>query len=198
MMRCRGFTLLEVMAAIVITGVVALLVFGTARAGIDTDQRLERFRTGLESQAILRSLLVDALRHPVEGGGAAMNDTLFTIADAVRANGLPADELRFLSRGIAPPFGASPIWSVTLIPGDSGLRLLARPADGSTSGISAALPLAWGLNVRVLARTADSAWSDVWDAPGRVPAAVALEFLTAEGAPAGPPLLVHSALEVVR
>jgi len=197
-MKRRGFTLLEVMAAIVVTAVVALLVFGTARLGIDTDERLEAFRSELEAQAILRTLLVDALRHPVEGGGAAMNDTLFLIEDAVRSDGLAADGLHFLSRGIASPLGASAPWSVVLVPAGAGLRLSAMPAAGPGAGVSALLPSAYGLNVRVLARTADSAWADVWDAPGRVPAAVRLEFLAADGTFAGPPLVVHAALEPVR
>jgi len=36
MRRRAGFTLLEIMVVIVITGVVALIVYGTAAAGFDT------------------------------------------------------------------------------------------------------------------------------------------------------------------
>jgi prepilin-type N-terminal cleavage/methylation domain-containing protein len=199
MMRRPGFTLIEVMAAIVITGVVAVLVFGTARLGIDTDERLERYRMDLEARAIVRTLLVDALRHPVEGGGAAMNDTLFAIADAVQVDGLSVDGLYFVSRGVATPLGASATWAVSLVPVDSGIRFRAVPAaESNAGGIETLLTSVRGLNVRVLSRSADSAWSDVWDAPGRVPAVVVLEFLRADGAPAGPPVVVHSALEPVR
>jgi prepilin-type N-terminal cleavage/methylation domain-containing protein len=112
MTRRVGFTLLEVMVAIVITGVVALLAYGTARAGFDTSDRLEGFRTTLEAQMIVRSLLLNALRHPPEGGGAAMNDVLFTIEDGTSADGVPMDGLRFLSRGITPPLGAVAVSSV--------------------------------------------------------------------------------------
>jgi prepilin-type N-terminal cleavage/methylation domain-containing protein len=198
MNRRSGFTLFEVMVAIVITGVVALLVFGTAQAGFDTRDRLERFRTQVEGQAILRALLVDALRHPVEGGGFAMNDTLFLIEDAVRADGLPMDALRFHSRGVMSPQGATTPWSVLLLPEDGGLRLIAIPADTNVASIDALMPTTRGIDVRVLTRTADSVWNEQWDGIGRVPAAVAIDFYADDGSRIGPPLVVHSALEVVR
>src|SRR5687768_14558539 len=121
MTRRAGFTLLEVMVAIVITGVVALLAYGTARAGFDTSDRLDRFHTTLEAQMIVRSLLLNALRHPPEGGGAAMNDMLFTIEDRTSAGGVPMDGVRFLSRGITPPLGATEMWSVTVAPSSGGV-----------------------------------------------------------------------------
>jgi len=199
MRRRAGFTLLEIMVVIVITGVVALIVYGTAAAGFDTDRQLERVRTALETRAIVRDLLVDALRHPVPGGGAAMNDVLFAIDDAVSAEGVPVDAVHFFSRGVTPPLGASVTWSITLSPAGDGIRLLAVSGDpGWAAPIDALLADVRGLNVRVLSRTADSLWSDGWDAPGRVPAAVRLEFFSASGAPAAPPLVVHSALETVR
>ena len=44
----RGFTLLELLVAIVLAGIVALLVYGTASAGRDTEVRLrERRRTSV-------------------------------------------------------------------------------------------------------------------------------------------------------
>jgi prepilin-type N-terminal cleavage/methylation domain-containing protein len=196
--RQSGFTLLEVLVAIVLTSVVALLAYGTAGAGIDTSERLAQHRATAEAQLIVRSLLMDALRHTVEGGGTSMNDVLFTIDDAVSSEGLPIDGLMFLSRGVSAPLGGATTWSVTLSPSPDGVRLFAVPAAGSQSPIDAVLPGIRGLQVRALARTADLEWSNQWDAPGRVPAAVAIEFLDAQGTPAAPPLVVHAALEVVR
>jgi prepilin-type N-terminal cleavage/methylation domain-containing protein len=194
-----GFTLLELMVAIVITSVVAVLAYGTARTGIDLNDRLADYRTNVEAQTVLRQLLLDALRHPPEGGGAAMNDVLFWLEDATDTQGLPVDGLRFYSRGLIAPLGASGSWSVTLEPGDQGVRLLAVPLDsGIAMPFATQLPGVRGLDVRVLERTADSSWHSGWDAPGRVPAAVALEFFSAPGTPAAPALVVHSALEVVR
>ncbi|MGH7470165.1 MAG: PulJ/GspJ family protein [Longimicrobiales bacterium] len=198
MMRRPGFTLFELLVAMVLVSVVALLTYGTARAGIDTNERLEQHRTEVEAQAIVRALLLDALRHPTEGGGAAMNDLLFTIDDAVTRDGLPSDGVHFLSRGITSPLGTSAPWSVSLTPSDGGLRLLALPGQVGPAPIDVLLPRARGLNVHVLSRTADSTWLERWDVPGRVPAAVSLEFLSERGSPVAPPLVVHSALEIVR
>jgi hypothetical protein len=186
------------MAAIVVTGVVALLAYGTARTGIDTNERLDRVRTAVEAQMIVRTLLLDALRHPPEEGGAAMNDMLFSIDDRTNGEGLPVDEFRFLSRGVIPPLGASGVWTVTLVPTDEGVRIVATANAGGLAPIEALLPEARGLNVRVLYRVDDLDWSDRWDAPGRVPAAVAIDFLTERGTAASPPVVVRAALEEVR
>jgi prepilin-type N-terminal cleavage/methylation domain-containing protein len=198
MMARSGFTLFELLVAIVLAGVVALLAYGTARAGIDTSERLERHRTAVEAQAIVRALLLDALRHPPEGGGAAMNDLLFTIDDAMDGTGLPTDGVHFFSRGISAPLGTAAEWSVTLTPTEAGLRLLAVPAQAGPAPIDMVLPGARGLDARVLSRSADSTWLERWDVPGRVPAAVALQFLSETGTPVAPALVVHAALEVVR
>jgi prepilin-type N-terminal cleavage/methylation domain-containing protein len=195
----RGFTLLEVMVALVVTGIVALLAYGAASAGFDASDRLERYRATVEAQAIVRALLLDALRHLPEGGGAAMNDTLFALHDRASAEGIPSDALRFFSRGVTPPLGASGSWMVTLAPAEEGVRMVAVPiGPGEAAPVSVRLSGARGLDVRLLDRTADSLWLDRWDVAGRVPAAVALEFLSAGGVPVGPPLVVHAALEVVR
>ena len=108
------------------------------------------------------------------------------------------DAVRFLSRGVTSPMGASTTWSVLISPADSGLRLIAVPADSNMAIIDALLPGMQGLDVRVLSRTADSVWSDQWDGIGRVPAAVTMDFFSGDGSRTGPPLVVHSALEVVR
>ena len=198
-MRRAGFTVLEVLVAIVVTSVVALLAYGTARTGIDTGERLERYRTRVESEAILRALLADALRHPPEQGGAAMNDVLFALDDRTNSDGLPLDALLFYTRGAAAPLGASDTWTVILEPSDDGLRVRALPADsGTVAAIDAVWPGIHGFNVRVLGRSADSVWISQWDVAGRVPAAVALEFLNERGEHSAPPLIVHSALERVR
>ncbi|MEX2282459.1 MAG: prepilin-type N-terminal cleavage/methylation domain-containing protein [Gemmatimonadota bacterium] len=199
MTRRSGFTVLEVLVALMITSVVALLAYGTASAGIDTKQRLEDHQTRSEAHMIARAFLVDALRHPVEGGGSAMNDVLFAVEDLARSDGLPADAIQFQSRGVLPPLGATATWSVTLAPTPDGVRLLAIPIDASSAApIDALLDDACGMRVRVLSRSADVEWLDRWDTLGRVPAAVAIEFFSERGIPVGAPLIVQAALETVR
>jgi prepilin-type N-terminal cleavage/methylation domain-containing protein len=199
MNRRSGFTLFEVLVAIVLTGIVALLAYGTAQAGMDTRERLERFRETVQARMIVRSLLLDALRHPPEGGGLSMNDTLFRMADWTDAAGAPADDLHFFSHGVIEPQGASATWAVSVAVTEAGLRVHAAAIDSTAVlPLDILLPGVHGLNVRVLQRTADSTWHDVWDAPGRVPAAVSLEFFSAPGRVMAPPLVVHAALEPVR
>jgi prepilin-type N-terminal cleavage/methylation domain-containing protein len=200
MKRSPGFTLLEVMLAIVITGVVALLAYGTASAGFDTRERLQEYRTTTGSEVILRAFLVDALRHPVEPGGLAMNDTLFWIDDQLSADGSPADAVAFLSRGLASPLGASNVWTVKLSTTQAGLRLDAapnHPSDG-IAPITMLVRDVTGLNVEVLDRSADFQWRPTWDAAGRVPAAVKIEMISARAPGQRSSIVVHSALEVVR
>src|SRR5215217_2367455 len=74
-----GFTLIELMVATVVTGLVTSLAYAAVSAGFDTSDRIEQYHTTVEAQAIVRELLLDALRHPTEQGGAAMNDVLFAL-----------------------------------------------------------------------------------------------------------------------
>ncbi len=199
MSRRGGFTLIELMVALVVTGVVALLAYATAHAGLETNERLDRHRGSAETQVIVRALLIGALRHLPEGGGAAMDDVLFSLDDRTSAAGLPSDRVEFLSRGLGPSGGTSAMWAVSLAPEDDGVRLRAAPIQpGSMLPLDALLPDVRGLDVRVLSRGADGTWTDRWDQPGRTPAAVAIEFLSAAGDAAGPGLVVDAALENVR
>jgi prepilin-type N-terminal cleavage/methylation domain-containing protein len=200
MRRPTGFTLLEVMVAIVITGVVALLAYGTASAGFDTRDRLKEYQVTTGAEIIVRAFLLDALRHPPEQGGIAMNDTLFWIEDEITSEGLPADAVLFLSRGVASPLGASNTWAVELSVSTSGLRLYASPIshDDHHEPITMLIPEVQGLNIEVLDRSTDTEWQQSWDAPGRVPAAVRLDFVSSRNLRAGSPVVVHSALEIAR
>ena len=194
MTRRGGFTLLEVMAALVVTGVVALLAYGTARAGFETGERLDRHQEIVESRSVVQALLLDALRHPPEAAG--VDEMLFSLDDGATADGLPADAISFFSRGITPPLGASTTWTVSLTPTEGGIRFRAVPTGVSDlAPIDALVVGARGLDIRVLSRITGSEWSEQWDAGGRTPAAVSLTFLAESGAPVGAPLIVYAGLE---
>lgn len=198
MSRRGGFTLLELVVAIVVTGIVALLAYGTLQAGVDTSERVQRSHGSVSFQAVARALLLDALRHLPEGGGAEMDTPLFTIEDRTSASGLPSDIVTFLSNGVGPAPGAAGPWSVTLGATDDGVRLRAAPLDpNGGSPFDVRLDGVSGLDARVLARSAEDFWSGAWNRLGRVPAAVRLELLDASGRPAWPPLVVQTALEAV-
>ena len=191
-MTRNGFTLIELVAALVITSVVALLVYGTARTGLDTRDQLERHQSSARAHARVRALLGDALRHLPEEGGAAMNDMLFTLEDRTNNRGLPSDGLHFVTQSRR---SGSSGWSITLAPTAHGVRLTAAPMRGDAPAIETLLEDTRGLNVRVLRRADDSAWTDFWELPGRVPAAVAIDFLTESGAAAAPRIVIRSTLD---
>ena len=131
-MTRRGFTLVEMMVALVVTGVVVLLAYGVARAGADTEARLARADAEGRATLAARTLLHGALRHAADG--ASEIDTVFVLDAAVDARGRHVDRLRFASYGVVPPLGAGARWAVSAEVRAAGLELLAVPADGRAGG----------------------------------------------------------------
>src|SRR5207244_1466806 len=114
--RASGFTLLEVMVAIVLTGLVVLLAYGAAQVSYDAHARLRADVDALQEAQALRELLQDALRSaraPQRPG-----DPRFT---------LHAGRLSFVTAGGGPPLDPDYDWLVTIEPGADGLRLSATP-----------------------------------------------------------------------
>ena len=195
----RAFTLLELIVSIAVGGIIALLVYASASAGIDTRDALDRHRGGAEAELRARIVLADALRHATDEfdtGGSA-----FGLTDATDARGLPTDQLTFLTRGILPPLGASARWAVTLAPTPAGLLIRSAPAtyavDAHAQGISGVLGDVRGVNIEVMGM-ADRSWRPQWPASGQLPTAVRLTFLDVRGVEIGAPLVVRVGLEGVR
>jgi prepilin-type N-terminal cleavage/methylation domain-containing protein len=196
----RAFTLLELIVSIAVAGVIALLVYGSANAGLDTRDALDRYRTGPEAEMRARLLLLDALRHAsdeVDGGHVA-----FDLVDATDAQGLRADQLTFITRGVLPPLGASPRWTVTLAPTPAGLLLRAAPIadDGHASEsvvLSTVLPAIRGVGIDVASAAAPT-WSASWASSGQLPSAVRITLLDSAGARVGAPIVARIGLEAVR
>jgi prepilin-type N-terminal cleavage/methylation domain-containing protein len=59
----RGFTLFELLVALTLTGIVALLVYGAAGTAIDTEQRLRTRESEGRAERAWRAILEDALRN---------------------------------------------------------------------------------------------------------------------------------------
>jgi prepilin-type N-terminal cleavage/methylation domain-containing protein len=196
----RAFTLLELIVSIAIAGIIALLVYGSASAGLDTRDALDRYRTGSESEMRSRTLLADALRHATDetdGGGDA-----FVLVDATDARGIPEDRLSFVTRGVTAPLGASDRWHVSLEPTPAGLLIRAVPlgdtgVETSGAAMTAVLPDVRGVDVQV-SSLADPSWSPTWTSGAQLPDAVRIGMFDANGAPAGVPIVVRIGLEVLR
>ena len=196
----RAFTLLELIVSIAVAGVVALLVYGSASAGFDTRDALDRYRAGTEAEMRARLLISDALRHAsdeVDAGSVA-----FELIDATDTRGLPADQVTFITRGVAPPLGASARWTVTLAPTPAGVLLRAAPiADAASATQSAAmssvLTAIRGVDIEV-ASLGVQAWSRSWPSTNQLPGAVRVTLFDSAGAPVGAPIVARIGLEAVR
>ncbi len=170
MTRRRGFTLIEVMVAFVITSLVVTLGYAAAQAGFDTDDRLAYHRDTAEAEIVLRSLINDALRHAVPGtiGGP----DVFTLVNRATPNGTPVDSLSFATRGVVQPFGATAAWQVSVWMAPDGLHFTAHAGSGTP--ILATVPAMISLDVRVLGRGVSADWRESWEATYTPPVGIQL------------------------
>ncbi len=171
----RGFTLIEVMVALLIGSVVVLLAYATLRAGLDVQERVTASREADETATAMRAMLSDALRHAVAGDARDVRG-LHTDADA---NGAIL-ALRFVSRGIMAPLGGSGQWRVGLSTDTAGVTLSATPLDSLSIPLRFTSRGSRSFAVRFLAQE-DGAWRGDWNDPTRLPSAVELRFLDAAG-----------------
>ena len=194
----RAFTLLELIVSLAVAGIVALLAYGSARAGFDTRDGLARHRATTEAALRSRVLLGDALRHASDEAGAADGalQSTFQLIDAVDRSGLPVDRLSFFTRGVVPPLGASGLWSMTVVPTATGVSIVAEPVDGGAR-LHAVVPNARGLDVEAMP-IVDRDWTTSWPATNQLPAAVRLTFYDSTRSMIGAPLVVRLGLEDTR
>jgi prepilin-type N-terminal cleavage/methylation domain-containing protein len=180
-MRNRpAFTLLELMLAIVMTSVVALLVYGTLQVGLDARARLAERLVTDQSHRAVRVILGDALRNVRPPAG--VDDSVFILRRGTNAAGRPADTLSFLTGGSIPPLTSDSDWMVSLAASDSGVTMWARAVGARLPArLVAHLPGVTGLEVRVRRVGADSSWTADWPAQRALPAAVAITFWSDSG-----------------
>ncbi len=182
----RGFTLIEMLVAITLAGVVALLVYGAAAAATDTQDRLAENRRALQSERAMRATLHDALRNAQPAG--RRGDTAFVVEARRDAAGRPMDRLSFIAAGAFPPLTADADWAVTVEPTPEGLVLTATPIGVvAPARVLRGAPQITGLQVVVQELTAERAWADRWRFPALVPRAIQLTYWTDLG-PVHPPV----------
>lgn len=186
MIRNRGFTLIEVMIALVISSVVVLLSYSTLRAGIDVEERVTEARESAVNMVTLRALLSDALRHAT----AADRGDPGALQSSVDAGG-HLSSLAFTSRGITPPLGGSSAWRVLLSADSAGVSLQASPAASQQVPLSLRASGPVALSVRFLGLDARG-WQLEWNDPTRLPVAVEVRFLTASGGDYLAPLIART------
>ncbi|MEO8575754.1 MAG: prepilin-type N-terminal cleavage/methylation domain-containing protein [Gemmatimonadales bacterium] len=190
MTKRRAFTLIEVMIAIVLTALIALLAYGSAQAGFDTADRLDDYHSGAESQALMRGLITDGLRHlsDAPSGGPA------TFRSARTATG---SELSFVSRGISSPLGAGSLWFVKISSSSMGIELRADPLEDSIAApIYAVVKGVRLIDVKSLRPDDSGEWVHEWESPRQVPEAVEISYASERSS--NPPSLIVAVSGAVR
>ncbi|MDZ7631066.1 MAG: prepilin-type N-terminal cleavage/methylation domain-containing protein [Gemmatimonadaceae bacterium] len=183
----RGFTLVEVMIALLVGSMVVLLAYATLRAGLDVQDRVTSAREADETSTAMRAMLADALRHAVTADAGASRG-LESEADAT---GRPA-RLGFISRGITAPLGGSAPWQVDLTADTMGVTLDASPLDGAGGALRFTSRTSRAFAVRFLARD-DDQWRADWNDPTRLPSAIEVRFLDGAGHESMSPLVARTA-----
>ncbi len=183
-----GFTLIEVVTAITLTAIVLAIAAAALSAATTARERLSTHQHTLESEARVRALLTDMLRHAPAAEQAT--EPLLRIERAAA----PHTRLIFLSTGVREPFGTGTPWRVTVTTDANGLVLNALAldrfgaTDPSEAPLYASVPSLQTLDIRVreIDRPGEmGAWRPDWpDALSR-PAALQLRFTGADerGAP---------------
>jgi prepilin-type N-terminal cleavage/methylation domain-containing protein len=181
----RGFTLLELIVAVVLAGVVALLVYGAAGAAADIQERLWAKRAAVQSSRAMRVAIEDALRNARPA--LRYGDTALVLDDAVGDAGRPADRLTFVTAGTLAPLTADADWAVTIEPTAEGLTLAAVPFGfAEQPRVVARLAGVTGLDVRVLPPGPGQSWSNRWTQHTKLPRAVELTYWADTGAVGSP------------
>ncbi len=170
----RAFTLVEVMVALTITGLVTSIAWAAMQGGIDTRERLDRQRTHGIALVAARDLVGNALRHALPGNRGG-GDTFTVVAGSI------SDSLAFLTRGIQEPLGTSDAWRFSLWVAADTLHLAGAPVATNGPGITATVPGVHGVRVRALARGTFARWEEGWSTPDVAPAAVQLAWGIADG-----------------
>jgi prepilin-type N-terminal cleavage/methylation domain-containing protein len=182
----RGFTLIEVMLALVISSVVVTLGYSTLQAGMDVEGRIARARERDQYMTAMRAMLGDALRHAVTGD-ASPAQRLHTESGADGHTTL----LSFVSRGIVAPHGGTAPWFVTLSTDTAGVTFVARAVDGGAVPLQMQVSNARALAVRFKARE-DLDWQPTWDDAARLPLAIEVRFLDRDGRDAVAPVVART------
>jgi prepilin-type N-terminal cleavage/methylation domain-containing protein len=186
--RQGGFTLLELLVAIVLAGVLALLVYAAAGAAFETRERLAESRAAAQATRGLHVILTDALRNARPA--ARFGDTALLIEDRVGNGGQPSDRLSFVTSGATPPLTSEVDWRIVVQSTLNGAAITATPL-----GLSHPKPVVvpargiTGMDVRALPAGTGTNWSEGGAAFSQVPRALEITWWSDSGA-VGLPLRV--------
>jgi prepilin-type N-terminal cleavage/methylation domain-containing protein len=174
--RATGFTLLEVMVAIVLASVVALVAYGAAQVAFGVQTRVGEALTAQQSARGTREWLQDALRNARAPQRA--DDTTFVLRDG---------RLSFVAAGAGPPLDLDYDWRITIQPESGGLGVRAIPVGrGPATEVAFRLPGVVRWDMLVLDSHGPT-WMREWSAATGLPRAVAITLWDRSGQ-IGPPV----------
>jgi prepilin-type N-terminal cleavage/methylation domain-containing protein len=163
--RRPGFTLIEIMVALVTTSLVALLAYGVAQVGYDARARMVAHLRDAESARAIRTLLNDALRNVRTPDRP--DDPGFELRDG---------HLSFVAAGGAAPLDPDYDWLIQVGPGPQGLELAATPLGHATATrVTFHAPDIARWEVRVLDANGTQ-WISEWSTPRVTPRAITINF----------------------
>lgn len=179
----RGFTLLEVIMALLLTALSVTIAVSALRAATVASDGVQAHRDTLERRVRFSSQLTDMMRHAPPAD--AVDEPLLRVERAANGDGA----VTFLSRGVRAPYGTGATWRVSLAMSDSGLVMDAVPIGAATDGTRLHTVLRDVHMFRVLflerAGQLDGArWREDWPLSRSRPAMISFSF--GEGADAEP------------
>jgi prepilin-type N-terminal cleavage/methylation domain-containing protein len=183
MKSSAGFTLLELLISIVLAGIVALLVYGAAAVGTDTQERVLSARREVASKNAFRATLTDALRNA--RAASYRGETVLTLEDGAGPGGRPMDRLSFVTAGGGPPLTGDVEWAVSVMSTGSGLQLTATPVGlARPSAVALSLPGVTSFDVQLLTPGQFSEWVPSWGVYDPLPRAARFTLGAADGSAA--------------
>lgn len=185
----RAFTLIEVIVALTIAGLIALAARATVVGGLDTQERLTRHTAASENELRFRRLIMQSLRHMVDA--PLPNQPPFVVRDTMH-NDAASHVAEFYSRGFGHPAGSGRVARVRLAPGPYGLTLSAQSVDGAALFDGA---LSGAISMRLRARMPSGEWMPTWPRTLQLPSALEITFVAAPGAVTPAPIVVATRLE---
>jgi prepilin-type N-terminal cleavage/methylation domain-containing protein len=160
-----GFTLLEIMVALVLTTIVVVVAYAMAQASFDARISLSTHLRQVESARALRELLRDALRNaraPQRPGDPGVV--------------LTGNRLSFVAAGGAAPLDPDYDWQISITPSSRGLQFVAVPlGHAPATQVAFIVPDVTRWDVRML-DPQGSAWLADWSEPKVMPRAVEISF----------------------
>lgn len=166
--RRAGFTLVEAILALAITGVVAALSYAALSAGLDTDQRVRAMGTVADDDTRWRALAGDALRHVLDAAQPGQ--------PALRTG---PNLAAFRTSALGTPSGAGAAWSVRLSVQDSAAVLTAINEE-TNAELVARIPGISALRVRAQSLGSSGDWQEDWTSASPPPA-VRIDFVSRSG-----------------